>query len=103
MLDDTLVVWIGEFGRTPNINSRGGRDHWGHVFSAALAGGGVQGGTVHGASDAKAAYPASGRVEPQDITATIFHCLGHRPDTEIHDTFGRPMTISNGQPIAAVL
>jgi len=103
MLDDTLVVWIGEFGRTPKINARGGRDHWGHVFSAALAGGGVQGGTVHGASDSQAAYPASGRVEPQDITATIFHCLGYRPSTEIHDALGRPMVISKGDPIGEIL
>lgn len=103
MLDDTLVVWIGEFGRTPKINARAGRDHWGHVFSAALAGGGIQGGTVHGASDSQGAYPASGRVEPQDITATIFHCLGYRPGTEIHDRLGRPMAISKGNPIGEIL
>lgn len=103
MLDDTLVVWIGEFGRTPKINARGGRDHWGHVFSAALAGGGVQGGTVHGVSDSQGAYPASGRVEPQDITATIFHCLGYRAGTEIHDQLGRPMVISQGEPIGDIL
>ncbi|MEO8499114.1 MAG: DUF1501 domain-containing protein, partial [Planctomycetota bacterium] len=103
MLDDTLVVWIGEFGRTPKINARGGRDHWGHVFSAALAGGGIRGGTVHGVSDSQAAYPASGRVEPQDITATIFHCLGYRPNTEIRDAFGRPMAISKGEPIGEIL
>lgn len=103
MLDDTLVVWIGEFGRTPKINARGGRDHWGHVFSAALAGGGAKGGTVHGASDSQGAYPATGRVGAQDITATIFHCLGYRPDTEIHDSLGRPMVISKGEPIAEVL
>lgn len=103
MLDETLVVWIGEFGRTPKINARGGRDHWGHVFSAALAGGGVQGGAIHGVSDSQGAYPASGRVEPQDITATIFHCLGYRPGTEIHDPQGRPMVISKGEPIAAIL
>lgn len=103
MLDDTLVVWIGEFGRTPKINARGGRDHWGHVFSAALAGGGVQGGTVHGISDSQGAYPASGRVEPQDITATIFHCLGYRAGTEIHDQLGRPMVISQGEPIGDIL
>jgi len=103
LLDETLVVWIGEFGRTPKINARGGRDHWGHVFSAALAGGGVRGGVVHGASDAQGAYPASGRVAPQDITATIFHCLGFRPDTEIRDRLGRPLAISQGQPIEALL
>jgi hypothetical protein len=66
MLDDTLVVWMGEFGRTPKINARGGRDHWGHVFSVALAGGGVNAGVVYGASDRQAGFPVEGRVEPQD-------------------------------------
>ena len=103
MLEDTLVVWIGEFGRTPKINAGGGRDHWGHVFSAALAGGGIQGGTVHGVSDSQGAFPASGRVEPQDITATIFHCLGYHAHTEIHDQLGRPMVISKGNPIGSIL
>jgi hypothetical protein len=103
MLEDTLVVWMGEFGRTPKINARGGRDHWGHVFSAALAGGGIQGGTVHGVSDSQGSFPASGRVAPQDITATIFHCLGHRASTEIHDQLGRPMVISKGEPIGEIL
>ena len=103
MLDDTLVVWMGEFGRTPKINAGGGRDHWGHVFSAALAGGGIQGGTVHGVSDSQGAFPASGRVDPQDITATIFHCLGYRATTEIHDQLGRPMVISKGNPIGEIL
>ena len=62
LLDDTLVVWMAEFGRTPKINGAGGRDHWGPVFSVALAGGGVKGGAVYGASDKLAAYPKDGRV-----------------------------------------
>lgn len=103
LLEDTLVVWVGEFGRSPKINPSGGRDHWGHVFSAALAGGGVQGGAVYGASDRQGGYPLDGRVEPQDLTATIYHCLGHSPDTEIHDQTGRPFAISKGQPITAIL
>lgn len=103
MLEDTLVVWIGEFGRSPKINAAGGRDHWGHVFSAALAGGGVQGGAVYGESDSQGGYPLSGRVEPQDLTATIFHCLGYAPETEIHDRLGRPLAISNGHPIRQIL
>src|SRR5439155_3246240 len=85
MLDETLVVCLAEFGRTPRFNGRGGRDHWGSVFSVALAGGGVRGGQVHGASDRLGAQPADGRVQPQDLTATILHCLGYHPDTEIHD------------------
>ena len=103
MLEETLVVWIGEFGRSPKINPAGGRDHWGHVFSAALAGGGVQGGAVYGASDRQGGYPLDGRAEPQDLAATIYHCLGYPPETEIHDQAGRPFAISKGQPITAIL
>ncbi len=103
ILDETLVVWMGEFGRSPKINASGGRDHWGHVFSAALAGGGVRGGTVHGQSDAHAAYPVEGRVEPQDLAATIYHCLGLDPRTEIRDKLNRPTPISTGLPIEAIL
>jgi hypothetical protein len=103
MLEDTLVVWVGEFGRSPKINGSGGRDHWGHVFSAALAGGGVRGGTVYGQSDAQGGYPLDGRVEPQDLTATIFHCLGFSPETKLQDRFDRPFPISTGHPIHAIL
>lgn len=103
MLEDTLVVWMGEFGRSPKINASGGRDHWGHCFSVALAGGGVRGGVVHGQSDRQGGYPLDGRVEPQDLSATVFHCLGIDPETTIRDPFGRPLAITTGQPIRAVL
>jgi hypothetical protein len=103
MLDETLVVVAAEFGRTPKINARGGRDHWGHVFSVALAGGGIRGGVVHGASDKIGGHPKDGRVAPQDLSATIFHCLGFEPDTEIHDTLGRPVPISRGEVIRQVV
>ena len=103
MLDETLVVWMGEFGRTPKINAQGGRDHWGPVFSIALAGGGVKGGVVHGKSDRQGGYPLEGRVEPPDLMATIFHCLGLPPTTEIHNREGRPFAISRGKPIEAIL
>jgi hypothetical protein len=99
LLDETLVVWMGEFGRTPKLNGNGGRDHWGHVFSAALAGGGVRGGQVLGASDKIGAQPRDGRVQPQDLTATVFHCLGYAPHTEIHDTQGRPVPLTRGEVI----
>jgi hypothetical protein len=102
LLDDTLVVWMGEFGRTPKINGNGGRDHWGHVFSVALAGSGVRGGRVHGVSDKIAAYPKDGRVQPQDLTATILHCLGIPPASEFHDSLGRPHPASRGQVIRAL-
>jgi hypothetical protein len=103
LLDETLVVCMAEFGRSPRFNGAAGRDHWGHVYSVALAGGGIRGGVVHGASDAIGAYPKDGRVEPQDLTATIFHCLGLDPLTEIQDTLGRPIPISRGDVIRQVL
>ncbi len=103
MLDETLVVWMGEFGRSPKINPSGGRDHWGHVFSAALAGGGIQGGAIHGRSDRQGGFPLEGRVEPQDLSATIFHCLGFAPETELRDRFNRPLAISKGRPVSEIL
>lgn len=103
LLDETLVVWMGEFGRTPKINAAAGRDHWGYVFSLALAGGGVCGGQVYGSSDRIGGQPKEGRVQPPDLTATIFHCLGLRPDTEIHDALGRPVPISRGEVIRQIL
>ena len=103
MLDDTLIVCMAEFGRTPKINGAAGRDHWGPVFSVALAGGGVRGGVVHGASDALGGYPRSGLVRPEDITATMFHCLGYSPDTEFFDNQNRPYAISRGQVIQPIL
>jgi hypothetical protein len=101
MLNETLVLWAGEFGRTPKINGRAGRDHWGHVYSVALAGGGIRGGQIIGSSDKIGGQPKDGRIEPQDLTATIFHCLGYHADTEIRDTLGRPLPISRGRVIRA--
>jgi hypothetical protein len=99
LLDSTLVVWFGEFGRTPRFNGNAGRDHWGHVFSLALAGGGIKGGQVIGASDRQGAYPKDGVVRPQDLTATVLHCLGHRPDAELRDPQDRPFAASRGTVI----
>jgi uncharacterized protein (DUF1501 family) len=103
LLDDTLVVWTGEFGRTPKLNGGGGRDHWGQVFSVALAGGGIRGGTVYGASDKIAGYPRDGRVLPQDLHATILEAMGIPPSSEIHDSLGRPLPATRGQVIRAIL
>lgn len=97
MLEETLIVCLSEFGRTPRFNGRAGRDHWGYVFSVALAGGGVRGGQVIGASDRDGAQPRDGRVLPEDITATLYHALGLHPDTEMRDTLGRPLAISRGR------
>jgi hypothetical protein len=103
MLDETLVVCMSEFGRSPKMNPSGGREHWGNVFSVTLAGGGVHGGVVHGASDKHGGFPRDGRVLPQDLSATIFHCLGLDPETEIHNALGKPAPLSRGQVIDAVL
>ncbi len=103
LLSETLVVAIGEFGRTPKINANGGRDHWGHVFSFALAGAGISGGQVYGASDKNGAYPRDGRMEPQELTATIFHLLGIDHHAMFTDPIGRPLHVTTGEPIAALL
>lgn len=103
LLDETLVVWVGEFGHTPKFNANAGRDHWGQCFSMALAGGGIRGGTVFGKSDPHAAYPLSGRVEPRDLMATIFHALGYAPDTQLTDTEGRPHAITQGRVLSEIL
>lgn len=100
MLDETLVVWVGEFGRTPRI-SRGnaGREHWPRCYSAALAGGGIRGGQVIGASDKWAAHPTTDPVSPDDLGATILHALGIDPATQLHDPLGRPLRINDGEPL----
>jgi len=103
MLDETLVVCMSEFGRSPKINAAGGRDHWGSVFSVALAGGGIRGGIVHGASDAIGGQPKDGLVRPPDLLATIFHALGISPSTELHDLLGRPFPIARGEVIREIL
>src|SRR5262249_24331857 len=80
LLDETLVVMMGEMGRTPKINANGGRDHWTFCYSVILAGAGIKGGTVHGASDAKAEYVLDHPVRIRDICATIYQCLGIDPE-----------------------
>ena len=101
LLDSTLVLWMGEFGRTPHVNAKadGGRDHWPHCFSVVLAGGGVKGGSTYGTSDKWAAYPDSDPVSPGDLAATLFWRFGLDPHTEIHDLTGRPYRVADGEPI----
>lgn len=112
MLDETLILWTGEFGRTPRVGQaveggagagRDGRDHWPHVFTSVLAGGGIRGGQVYGKSDAVAAYPEENGVTPAEITATIYHCLGIPPYTELRDPQDRPLQICPASPIPALL
>jgi hypothetical protein len=109
LLGETLVVWMGEMGRTPKLEyvpgheKEGvGRNHWGGVFSIALAGGGIRAGQVYGASDKNGAYPKDGPVTPADLTATLFHCLGIAPDTEIRDRLDRPHPISRGRALGPI-
>ena len=99
LLDSTLVVAMGEFGRTPRINARVGRDHWPDCYSIVLAGGGVKGGYVHGASDRSGAYPIEAPVTPADLAATIFWRFGIDPRSEVHDRTGRPWRLADGNPI----
>jgi len=100
MLDETLVVWVGEFGRTPRINkANSGSEHWPQCYSAVLAGGGVRGGSVHGASDRWAAYPSSDPVSPEDLGATILHALGIDAGMMVKDAVDRPLRINEGTPV----
>ncbi len=103
MLDETLVVCLSEFGRTPKINPQGGRGHWGNVFSVSLAGGGIRGGTIFGASDAIGGEPKDDVVTPADLLATIFHCLGLSPSTELQSPLGRPFPIARGKVLHEIL
>jgi hypothetical protein len=103
LLETTLVVVTGEFGRSPRVNGDGGRDHYGNVFSALLAGGGIRGGQVYGASDATAAFPAENPVTPGDFAATLYHCLGVPPAAEIRDHLNRPYRAAEGQPVKDLL
>lgn len=103
MLDETLVVWMGDMGRTPRINNAAGRDHWSFCYSILLAGGGVRGGQVFGSSDRSAAYPSTNPVSPADVAATIYHCLGIDPRAHVTDQQGRPLTVSAGSVIRGLL
>ena len=98
MLDETLVVWVGEFGRTPKINKNESRDHWPQCYTGLLAGGGIKGGHVVGKSDAQGMYPDENPVRPMDLAATMYHLLGIDPASEIYDRADRPFPIA-GRPI----
>jgi hypothetical protein len=103
LLETTLVVWMGEFGRTPKINANISRDHWPSCFTALLAGGGVKRGYVHGRSDRNGAYPDRDPVPIEDLAATMFHLLGIDPATEVYDKLNRPLPIAAGTPVAGVM
>jgi hypothetical protein len=104
LLDETLVVMMSEMGRTPRVNGAAGRDHWTFCYSVMLAGAGIRGGTVCGASDAQAAYVKDRPVSTGEICATIYECLGIHPDTTVPDRSGRPVPVAQGaQAISEIL
>ncbi len=105
LLDSTLVVVTGEFGRTPRINKNAGRDHWGPSFTVLLGGGGVKGGIVVGKSDARAERPSSSNAYgPEDLFATTYHLLGIDPKSEFHTPDGRPIAVvNNGRKISELI
>src|SRR5262249_34919111 len=103
VLGQTLVLPTAEFGRTPRVNSAGGRDHWPWVYSVALAGGGTAGGVVPGASDRSAAYPITQPHDPRDLAATVYHLLGVPEDTTVYDPTRRPHALVIGRKIDGVV
>lgn len=96
LLDETLVIAMGEFGRTPKLNTRGGRDHWPRVFSVVVAGGGVPGGQVIGTSDRVGESPQDNPVTPSDLARTIYSLLGVDPNHELRTADGRPVPVNQG-------
>jgi hypothetical protein len=101
LADRTLLLWMGEFGRTPKINAKAGRDHWANCYTILLSGGGVRPGQLYGQSDRNGAFPIRGRVfTPADICATVYHSLGIDPHAEVTDSQGRPMRITQGEPMS---
>jgi uncharacterized protein (DUF1501 family) len=99
LLDSTLVIAAGEFGRTPRLNSKGGRDHWPGVWSVLFAGGGVRGGQVIGASDKYGAEPSRCPVRAEDVAATIYRVLGVDPASRLMDARGEKTALTDGRPI----
>lgn len=103
LLEETLVVALAEFGRTPKINAQAGRDHWAACNTVVMAGGGIRGGQIYGSSDRQAAYPASDPVRPEDLSATIYHLLGVDPQTVLHTPAGQAMLLTHGEPVHKLL
>jgi uncharacterized protein (DUF1501 family) len=100
LLDETLVVCLGEMGRTPQANASWGRSHWSFLFPAVLAGAGIRGGVVHGQTDKDAAYSLDAPTRPEDLAATIFSALGIDPEMRINDPSGRPVPLVEGRVLS---
>jgi uncharacterized protein (DUF1501 family) len=104
MLERTLVAVLGDFGRTPRVNNNAGRDHWNACYTVMLAGGGIKGGHVHGASDSTGSRPVSGHVAPADIVATMYRLFGIDHRHIIHDALGRPHAVGvNGHVVPELI
>lgn len=103
LLDQTLIVWMGEFGRTPKLNDNISRDHWPQCYTALLAGGGSRRGSVYGTSDKQAAYPDKDPVLLDDLAATVFELLGIPPHTEVRDKLNRPLPVSAGRIVTGLM
>jgi uncharacterized protein (DUF1501 family) len=103
LIEQTLIVVMGEFGRTPRINPQAGRDHWGSCQSVLFAGSGIQPGRVYGSSDKIGAYPTSDAVDPVDVHATIYHCLGLDPEATMRDHLQRPYPLTTGKVIEGLV
>jgi uncharacterized protein (DUF1501 family) len=97
LLEETLVVCLGEMGRTPQANAAWGRNHWSFLFPAVLAGGGIRGGAVYGETDKDAAYALTAPTSPEDLAATIFAALGLDPELRLNDPSGRPVALVDGR------
>jgi uncharacterized protein (DUF1501 family) len=101
-LDETLVMMLGEFGRTPKINDKKGRDHWGPCFFALFAGAGVLPGQVIGKSDEIGAYPVTRAYSPNDVGATVYSVLGIDPHSAVRDRLNRPVHLNTGEVIESL-
>ena len=103
LLNETLVLWLGEFGRTPRLNQNLSRDHWPFCYTVVAAGGGLPRGHIHGASDPQGAYPAKDPVTLADLSATMFELLGIPSESEMRNHLNRPFAITSGQPISGLI
>jgi hypothetical protein len=103
LFEETLIVWMGEFGRTPRLNDNISRDHWPQCYTVMLAGGGVKRGFVYGTSDKQGAYPDKDPVQLDDLIATIFDLIGIDPQTELRDKLNRPIPVSAGRVVTGVM
>jgi uncharacterized protein (DUF1501 family) len=100
---NTVVLWMGEFGRTPRINQNAGRDHWGRCWSVVIGGGAIKGGQTYGATDADGTSVKDGACSVGDLFATVYKGLGLDPDTKVRDNLGRPLSIADGKPLKGVV